>query len=47
MRNSFSLNEKHSLLEAYDKLPKMSQQDAAAKQVFKHLYCILKVNKIR
>ncbi len=28
-RNSFSLNEKHSLLEAYDKLPKTSQQDAA------------------
>ncbi len=30
-RNSFSLNEKHSLLEAYDKLPKMSQRDAAVK----------------
>ncbi len=30
-RKSFSLNEKHSLLEAYDKLPKMSQRDAAVK----------------
>ncbi len=27
-RKSFSFNEKHSLLEAYDKLPKMSQLDA-------------------
>lgn len=30
-RKSFSLNEKRSLLEAYDKLPKTSQRDAAAK----------------
>ena len=36
MRNEFSLNEKR-LLEAYDKLPKMSQQDIAAKQAFKQL----------
>ncbi len=28
---SFSLIEKRNLLEAYDKLPKMSQQEAAAK----------------
>ena len=31
-RKSFSLSEKRSLLEAYDKLPKTSQRDAAVKQ---------------
>ncbi len=30
-RKSFSLNEKRSLLEAYDKLLKISQQDVAVK----------------
>ena len=32
MRKSFYLSEKRRLLEAYDKMPKTSQQDAAAKQ---------------
>ncbi len=30
-KKSFSLNEKHRLLDIYDKLPKMSQWDAAMK----------------
>ncbi len=30
-RKSFSLNEKRSVLKAYDRLPKISQQDTAAR----------------